>query len=157
MTVLATTVQANGRLERLRRVGVGREDKKLKFGRHHWREAMCGVTRDNRFELAAGRQTGAFPGQFIRITNGECPRLFAPRQTVDLSRVRNQRQVAIIAAVKTRQRISAHDALQQHTPRHLQPPPFQETLGSHYLAPGYAVQIRRNTLNLINARQSLSE
>lgn len=74
-----------------------------------------------------------------------------------LRRIRNQRQVAIIAAVKARWRISAHDALQQHTPRHLQPPPFEEAFGGHYLAPGYAVQIRRDTFNLINARQSLSE
>jgi hypothetical protein len=76
---------------------------------------------------------------------------------MDLRWVWNQRQVTIITTVKTRWRVSAHDALQQYTPRHLQTPPCKETLGGHHLAPWHAIQIRRDTFNLINARQSLSE
>ncbi|MNF86939.1 hypothetical protein D3C84_693900 [compost metagenome] len=157
MTVLAPPVQAYRRLERLRRVGVGREDEKLKLGGHHRRQPKGRVTSDNCFELTTSRQRGAFTGQFVRIANGQGTRLFAPGQAVDLRRVGHQRQVAVIAAVKTRWRISAHDALQQHTPRHLQTPPLVKAFGRHDLATGHAVQIRRNTFNLINARQSLRE
>ncbi len=81
----------------------------------------------------------------------------APGQAVDLCRVRDQREVAIVAAVKPRRRISAHDALQQHTPRHLQTSTVEKTLGGHHFAPWNAIQIRRDTFNLINARQSLRE
>ena len=76
---------------------------------------------------------------------------------MDLRRIGHQRQVAVIAAVEPRRRISAHDALQQHTPRHLQTSPFEKTFGGHHLATGHAIQVRRDTFNLINARQSLRE
>jgi hypothetical protein len=45
--------------------------------------------------------------------------------------------------------------LQQHSTRKLQTPPIEETLSGHHLAPWHTVQVRRYTLNLINARQSL--
>ncbi|MNG02031.1 hypothetical protein D3C84_850360 [compost metagenome] len=93
----------------------------------------------------------------MRITDGQCPRVFAPGQAVDLRRVRDQCEVAIIAAVKTRRRISAHDALQHHAPCQLQTTSFQEALGRHYFAPWYAIQIRRDAFDLINAGQSLRE
>jgi hypothetical protein len=76
---------------------------------------------------------------------------------MNLRRVWNQREVAVVAAVKTCRRISAHDALQQYAPRQLQTPPFEETLGGHHFAPWHAIQIWRNTFNFINARQSLRE
>jgi hypothetical protein len=34
---------------------------------------------------------------------------------------------------------------------------FKKSFGGHYLAAWYAVQVRRDTFNLINARQSLRE
>ncbi|MNI16657.1 hypothetical protein D3C73_699980 [compost metagenome] len=158
LTVLAATVLPHRWLERLSRVGVRRKNEELKLGRHHGRQAAGRVTGNYCLELATGRQIGAGgSAQFVRVANGECPRRVAPGQAMDLCRVRNQCQVAIIAAIKTRRRISAHDALQQHTPRQLQTSTVEKTLGGHHFAPWYAVQIRRDTFNFINARQSLRE
>jgi hypothetical protein len=109
------------------------------------------------FELATGRQVGAFAAQFIGVANGQGTRFVTPWQAMDLSRFGNQCEITVIAAVKPRCRITAHDALQQHAPRQLQTPSFEETLGGHHFAPWYAIQIRRDTFNLINARQSLRE
>jgi hypothetical protein len=64
-------------------------------------------------------------------------------------------QIAVIASVESRRWIAAHDALQQHSTRKLQTPPFEETLGGHHLAPQHSVQVRCYTLNPINARQPL--
>jgi hypothetical protein len=47
--------------------------------------------------------------------------------------------------------------LQQDTPRHLQTPTFEESLGGHHFAPRHTIQIGRDTFNLINTRQSLRE
>lgn len=76
---------------------------------------------------------------------------------MNLRRIGDQRQIAVIAAVEPRRRIAAHDALQEHTPRQLQTPPFEKTRGGHHLAPWHTVQIRGDTFNLINAGQSLRE
>ena len=76
---------------------------------------------------------------------------------MDLRRVRHQSQVAVIAAVKTRFGVTAHDALQQHATGHLQAPPFDKPLSGHHLATGHAIQIGGHALNLINADQSLCE
>ncbi|MNO69904.1 hypothetical protein D3C76_607670 [compost metagenome] len=157
MPLLATTVQAHRGLEGLGRIGIGSEDKKLKLGGHHRCQANGCVTRDDCLELASGRQIGAFARQLVRITDGQCPRVIAPGQAVDLRRIRHQREVAVIATVKTRRRISAHDALQHHTPCQLQTTSFQEALGRHYFAPWYAIQVRRDAFDLINAGQSLRE
>ncbi|MNR05364.1 hypothetical protein D3C85_1213930 [compost metagenome] len=158
LTIFAATVQPQWRLKSQGRIGVGCEDKKLELGRHHRRQAAGRVTGNHRLELTTGRQVGAGGGaQFIRIANGQGPRWMAPGQAVDLCRVRDQRQVAIIAAVKPCRRISAHDALQQHAPRHLQTSTVEKPLGGHHFAPWYAIQIRRDTFNFINARQSLRE
>ena len=157
LTVLATTVQAHGRLERLSRIGIGRKHKEFQLGRHHRRQAASRVARDYGLELTASRQSRTLAAQFIRIANGQRPRLFAPGQAIDVRSVWHQRQVAVIAAVKTCRRIPAHDALQQHPPRQLQAASFEKTFGRHDFAAGYAIQVRRDTFNLINARQSLRE
>jgi hypothetical protein len=47
--------------------------------------------------------------------------------------------------------------LQQHTPRHLQTSTVEKPLAGHHFAPWNAIQIRRDTFNFINARQSLRE
>lgn len=64
-------------------------------------------------------------------------------------------QIAVTATVESRRWIAAHDALQQRSTRKLQTPPFEKTLGGHDLVPWCALQVRRYTLNLINARASL--
>ena len=76
---------------------------------------------------------------------------------MDVRGIGHQRQIAVIAAVKARLRVTAHDALQQHPTGHLQASPFEEPLGGHHFAAGNAIQIRRHTFNLINAGQSLRE
>ncbi|MNZ60926.1 hypothetical protein D3C78_790050 [compost metagenome] len=76
---------------------------------------------------------------------------------MDLLRVSVEHQVAVVTAVKACGRVTAHDALQQHAPRHLQSSPLEETLSGHYLAARHAIEVRRDTLNLINAGQSLRE
>ncbi|MNP50784.1 hypothetical protein D3C76_1450680 [compost metagenome] len=53
MPLFATTILAQWRQERLVRVGVGREDKKLKFGRHHRCQPAGCVTRNHRLEQTA--------------------------------------------------------------------------------------------------------
>ena len=157
LPILATPVEADWRTERLGRIGVRREDEEFQLGRHYRRQTACGVTGDDFLELATGRQVGAFAAQFVGIADGQGTWLVAPRQGMNHARLGDQREVAVIAAVKPRRWITAHDALQQHSPRHLQTPPFEETLGGHHLAARHAVQIRRDTFNLINAGQSLRE
>ncbi|MNP16051.1 hypothetical protein D3C76_1084300 [compost metagenome] len=157
MAVFATSIQAHRRLERLGRVRVGGEHEEFQFGRHHRGQAKGCITRDNGLELAARREPGAFTGQLVGIADRQGAGLLAPGQAMNLFRIGHQRQVAVVAAVETRRRITAHDALQQHAPRQLQPPAFEETLSGHHLAPRHAIQIRRDTFNLINARQSLRE
>lgn len=157
MPILATTVQAKGRLEGLGRIGIGCKHEEFQLGRHHWRQAASGVPRDDFFELAPGGKTRAFTTQLIRIANRQRTWLRTPGQAMNLLRVGSERQVAVVTAVKTRGWIATHDALQQHPTGHLQTPPFEEPLGGHHLAPWHAVQIRSDTFNLVNARQSLSE
>ena len=69
----------------------------------------------------------------------------------------SQGQVAIVAAIETRLGVAAHDALQQHPTGHLQAPTFEKSRSGHHLATGYAIEIGRDALNLINTRQSLCE
>jgi hypothetical protein len=76
---------------------------------------------------------------------------------VGLLRVRNQRQVAVVAAIEFRGGIPAHDALQQHPSSQLQTTAFEKALSRHDLAPWHAVKVWRDTFNFINAHQSLRE
>ena len=76
---------------------------------------------------------------------------------MDLLRVGIQCQVTVVAAIEACRWIATHDALQQHTAGHLQAPPLEEAVGSHYLAAGYTVQVRGDTFNLVYTGQSLRE
>ncbi|MNH04129.1 hypothetical protein D3C79_634080 [compost metagenome] len=71
--------------------------------------------------------------------------------------IRYQGQVAVIAAIEARRGITAHDALQQHPSGHLQAAAFQKACAGHYFAARYAVEVRRDALDLINARQALGK
>ncbi len=155
IALLATSIKAHGGLEGLSRIDIGRKDEEFKLSRHHRRQATLRIAADNRLELSTGGEAGAFPGQLMRIADRQCTGLRAPRQTMDLPRVGIEGKVAIITAIEARRRIPAHDALQQHSTSQLQAPSLEETLGGHYLATWYAIEVRCNTFNLINAGQSL--
>ena len=76
---------------------------------------------------------------------------------MDMGRVWHQRQIAVVAAIKTRFGVTAHDALQQHSTGHLQTPPLKEPGSGHDLATGHAIEIGGDAFNFINTRQSLCE
>ncbi|MNH11796.1 hypothetical protein D3C79_713200 [compost metagenome] len=157
MALFTTTVLAQRWQERLVGIAVGGEDKELKLGRHHRRQATGGVTSDYRLEQAATGQSRAFAVELDRIANRQGPRLITPGQAIDVLRVGHQRQVAIVAAIEARRRVTAHDALQQDAAGHLQAAAFEKAFSGHHLAPRHSIEVRGNALDLINARQSLGE
>ncbi|KPY71285.1 Unknown protein sequence [Pseudomonas syringae pv. syringae] len=151
--LFASPVQPSRRLKRIKRLGIGREDKKLKFGGHHWHQVLRSVTGDNRLELITGGEHAGLAIEVLRITNGQGTRRRAPGQTVELLWITDQSQIAVVTAVKARRRIAAHDALQQHAARQLQTATFEKTFSRHHLAARHTVQIRGYTLHFINAHQ----
>jgi len=76
---------------------------------------------------------------------------------MELARGRYQGQVAVLAAIKTRLGVTAHDALQQHPTRHLQAPAFKEPGSAHHFAAGHAIEIGGDAFNFIDTRQLLRE
>ncbi len=157
VAVLATTVQAQRRLERLMRVGIGREDEEFQFGRHHRRHTALGIAGDDLLQQATGGQPGAATVQLVGIADRQGARRLAPGQAMDLRRIGNQRQIAVVAAVETRRRVAAHDALQQDPARQLQATAFEKASGGHHLAARHAVEVGGDALDFIDTGQSFGE
>ncbi len=155
MPLFASSVQPCRRLKGIKRLGIGRKDKKLEFGGHHWHQAPCGVTGNDCLELIAGGEHAWLAIEVLRITDGQGTRRRAPGQTVELLWITDQRQIAVITAVKARRRIPAHDALQQHAARQLQTTALEKSFSRHHLAARHTVQIRGHALHFINAHQLL--
>ncbi|MNO90335.1 hypothetical protein D3C76_818420 [compost metagenome] len=153
MTQLAAAIQAQRCLEFLGRIGVGREDEEFQFGRHHRLPAVGGIAGDDLLEQAAGGQAGRRTIQLLRIADGEGTRSIAPGQDVNLGRIGDQRQVAVIGAVEARRRVAAHDALQQHTTRQLQATAGEEAVAGHHFASRHSVQVGSDAFDLFDSSQ----
>ncbi|MCY1446479.1 hypothetical protein D9M71_630490 [compost metagenome] len=70
---------------------------------------------------------------------------------MDLTGFGHQCQVAVITAVELRRWVATHDALQQHTPGHLQAAAFEVALGGHHLAARDAVEVGGDAFDFIDA------
>ncbi len=76
--LFASPVQPGRRLEWIKRLGIGREDKKLEFGGHHWHQAPLGITANNCLELIAGGEHARLAIEVLRIADGQGSRRRAP-------------------------------------------------------------------------------
>ncbi|CRQ72955.1 hypothetical protein PAERUG_E16_London_17_VIM_2_04_14_02118 [Pseudomonas aeruginosa] len=154
---LAPAIRPQRGLERLVGIGVRGEDEELQFGGHHRLPAVGGVARHHLLEQAAGGQPGRRAIQFLRIADGEGARSVAPGQAMDLGRLGDQRQVAIVAAIEARRRVAAHDALQQHATGELQAPAAEEALAGHHLAARHPVEVGGDAFDFFNSSQPFGE
>ncbi|MDF5997114.1 hypothetical protein P4200_32380 [Pseudomonas aeruginosa] len=76
---------------------------------------------------------------------------------MDLGRLGDQRQVAIVAAIEARRRVAAHDALQQHATGELQAPAAEEALAGHNLAARHPVEVGGDAFDFFNSSQPFGE